>query len=666
MRHSISGNIAGRAARVALTAGLLWIASATIASAASLDPLALPGIQAATYEVVAAKPEKDPLSYDKPLPLDQLPYQERNDKYFSIGTAFGIGDGRYVTAAHVLLTGVNSLWGLPALRDNLGHVYAIDKVQKFSLEKDFVVFTLTEPPNSAALVLDTDPTPGQAVYSVGNAYGTGIVIRDGLYTSNTPEQQDGRWKWMRFSAAASPGNSGGPLVDEDGKVVGIVLAKSPNENLNYALPIGMVQDAPERVAEIDQRTNYQFDIFDSTHTDTLKTQFALPLGLKDFFSAYAQRVDGYVDVQLKALLAKEPQRLFPNGEGSNELLHDIASMGDFPQLIARNSNGTWVLAGQSSDDIRLPGNGYVTPGEFGKNMLFHLRKPDDMPADRLYGEPAAPIGLLLKSGFLKRSVGSENIVVTALGQPTLAAVHTDTWGRRWQVWEWPLPYANAMLTVLALPVPDGYVGLVRYGATVQAHDQLINTKALTDFMYVNYDGTLAQWKEYLRQTELLPASLKDSRIDFDFGRHFNYASRRLRFGITPQVQAIQPDSMLTLGFAFFPDKGKVTWDVAEVWLSAKATEDNFVMLVRNQTPSPDLADAYQDGWDKVLHRQHPNDGMARNSNDATKITNVIGPLPESGPAVLYTATYSAVAAQPQETMKTKLDLLLGDLQIEEH
>src|SRR3546814_12656220 len=78
--------------------------------------------RSATFEVVAAKPVDDPLSYEKPLPLDLLPFQQRNDKYYSIGTAFSIGGGRYVTAAHVLMTGANSLWGPPALRDNGGKV----------------------------------------------------------------------------------------------------------------------------------------------------------------------------------------------------------------------------------------------------------------------------------------------------------------------------------------------------------------------------------------------------------------------------------------------------------------------------------------------------------------------------------------------------------------
>ncbi|HEX4375703.1 MAG TPA: hypothetical protein VHZ99_00970 [Steroidobacteraceae bacterium] len=62
-----------------------------LAGAAGLDPQVLAQVQAATYEVVIAKPATDPLTYARPLPMDLLPFQERNDKYFSIGTAFGIG-----------------------------------------------------------------------------------------------------------------------------------------------------------------------------------------------------------------------------------------------------------------------------------------------------------------------------------------------------------------------------------------------------------------------------------------------------------------------------------------------------------------------------------------------------------------------------------------------
>src|SRR3546814_4274476 len=76
------------------------------------------------------------------------------------------------------------------------------------------------------------------------------------------------------------------------------MAKSPNENLNYALPIGLLMDAPEGVADIDVRVSYQFDVFDSTLTNVLKERFALPLSLDAFFDTFMQRTGAYFDTQL--------------------------------------------------------------------------------------------------------------------------------------------------------------------------------------------------------------------------------------------------------------------------------------------------------------------------------------------------------------------------------
>ena len=76
--------------RVAWLAGLAWMVLPSV-QAATMDPAMLPQVQGATFEVVIPKPVKDPLSYEKPLPFDQLPYQQRTDKYYSVGTAFALG-----------------------------------------------------------------------------------------------------------------------------------------------------------------------------------------------------------------------------------------------------------------------------------------------------------------------------------------------------------------------------------------------------------------------------------------------------------------------------------------------------------------------------------------------------------------------------------------------
>ncbi len=87
------------------------------------------------------KPDKDPATYEKPLPLDLLPFRERNDAYQSIGTAFSLGHNTYVTAAHVLVLGIDGQYGAPELRGSDGSVYAIDRILRFSVHEDFVVFS---------------------------------------------------------------------------------------------------------------------------------------------------------------------------------------------------------------------------------------------------------------------------------------------------------------------------------------------------------------------------------------------------------------------------------------------------------------------------------------------------------------------------------------------
>src|SRR5690348_2749793 len=339
----------------ALALGLAYLAIGSARADSTLDPSLLPEIQSATFEVVAAKPA-DTLTYEKPLPMDLLPYQERTDKYYSVGTAFAIGPNTYVTAAHVFMVGYQSLWGPPELRDASGKVYAIDKIEKFALRRDFVVFSLKDPPKITPLAIDGKPGLNQVVYSVGNALGTGVVIRNGLYTSNTPEDQDGQWKWIRFSAAASPGNSGGPLLDQSGKVIGVVLMKSPNENLNYALPMSEVLDAPKDLARFDKRMSYQFDVFDSTLSGTFKGDFKLPLSVSGFFAAYGNAFHPFLDSQLKALLDQQSANLFPNGDGAQQVLNGGAGSSDFPQILVRNSDGIWAPQGKPGIKTTLPAN----------------------------------------------------------------------------------------------------------------------------------------------------------------------------------------------------------------------------------------------------------------------------------------------------------------------
>ncbi|HET6555104.1 MAG TPA: trypsin-like peptidase domain-containing protein [Dyella sp.] len=646
----------------------LALALSPVLHAATLDPSMLPRVQAATFEVVIPKPVNDPLSYEKPLPFDQLPFQMRNDKYYSVGTAFALGDNRYVTAGHVLSLGIDNLMGEPALRDASGHVYAIDKVTRFSLQQDFVEFTLKNPPKVQPLEPNTQAAMNDVVYAVGNALGTGIVIRDGLYTSQTPEEENGRWQWMRFSAAASPGNSGGPLLDKDGKVIGVVLMKSPDENLNYALPIDFVLKAPANQAVADTRELYQLDVIDSKHADTFKMQFPLPKSFAEFSAAFQKAYNANADRALHDLLAENADTMFPKGTGSSRLLHSGSNLDPFPSLLHRGSNGTWVITNTNDSKGNLTRNGYIAKAAVGSQLLFHLRKPDDISSKQLYGDSRLVMDLVLKGAPMLRHVGSEQVKVTSLGKPSLERTFTDDYQRRWQVREWPMAYDNSIVIAFLLPVPDGYAAMVRIVPAKGEHEEMGDLKALTNFFYVAYSGTLGQWKEYLANTGLLPAVLSDIAIRFDYGSDFRYQSKRLGFAYTPELQKIDQDSLLVLGMSYFEDHGKVVWDVSNVVVKSNVDNAEKISVNRHMAPSDDLDDTYRNYWSKIVRRNHPDDGVPYSENDMTFIGTVGGTpvAADAKPGVLYTAYYGVDGPRPEDAMKGKLNLLMQKLQISEH
>ena len=647
-----------------------WIAclAAPAAHAATMDPALLPTVQGATFEVVIPKPVKDTLTYEKPLPFDQLPYQQRTDKYYSVGTAFTIGENRYVTAGHVLALGIDSLMGEPALRDAGGHVYAIDKVTRYSLQEDFVEFSLKDPPTVKPLAVNTQPTLNDVVYAVGNALGTGIVIRDGLYTSQTPEEQDGRWKWLRFSAAASPGNSGGPLLDKDGKVVGVVVMKSPDENLNYAVPIDLVLKAPANVADIDTRDSYQLDVIEDKHTGTFKAQFPLPKSFADFSAAFQKLHNADVDEKLHALLTEQQATLFPNGPGASRLLHSNSDLDTFPSLLHRNSNGTWSIAKPNESKAVLTHNGYVSRAAVGQQIMFHVRKPDDITSKQLYGDSKLFMDLVLKAAPMQRRVGTEQVKITSLGAPSLQQTFTDNYSRRWQIREWPMAYDNGLVVAFLLPVPDGYAAMVRVTNNRTEHEDMVDLKTLTNYAYVSYGGTLAQWKEFQANTDLLPGVLSDIAIRFDYNDDFKYQSKRIAFAYTPSLQKIDADSQLVLGMSYFLDHGKAVWDVSKVMVKANVENPENISLNRHVAPSDDLDDSYRNRWGKIVNRSHPDDGVPYNENDMTFIGTVGGTQVNADmkPEVLYTAFYGVEGPHPEDAMKNKLNQLTEKLQVNEH
>ncbi len=97
-----------------------------------------------------------------------------------------------------------------------------------------------------------DLLPGELVIAVGHPWGVngaataGVMIATGAGLPDTPESDR---EWIAASLKLRPGHSGGPLIDAEGRLVGInTMITGPSVGL--AVPIHVVEGFVSRVSPV--------------------------------------------------------------------------------------------------------------------------------------------------------------------------------------------------------------------------------------------------------------------------------------------------------------------------------------------------------------------------------------------------------------------------------
>jgi serine protease Do len=93
--------------------------------------------------------------------------------------------------------------------------------------------------------------PGALVWAVGSPFGLERTITSGIISAKhraglagTPNQD-----FLQTDAAVNPGNSGGPLVDASGKVIGIntAIVGDAYQGISFAIPSNVARDIYSRI-----------------------------------------------------------------------------------------------------------------------------------------------------------------------------------------------------------------------------------------------------------------------------------------------------------------------------------------------------------------------------------------------------------------------------------
>ena len=82
---------------------------------------------------------------------------------------------------------------------------------------------------------------GEKVVALGNPLGLSFTVTEGIVSAKNRVITSGAAGLIQTDVAVNPGNSGGPLLNTDGEVIGIVNAKLQGyEGLGFAIPSNVV------------------------------------------------------------------------------------------------------------------------------------------------------------------------------------------------------------------------------------------------------------------------------------------------------------------------------------------------------------------------------------------------------------------------------------------
>jgi serine protease Do len=155
-------------------------------------------------------------------------------------------DGVILTNAHVVGMSRTVRVGLADGRRVEGRVVGRDP------SLDVAVVRIDEPNTPVAPIGDSDSLEvGQTAIAIGNPLGLERTVTTGVISAiNRSPRGIALDGLIQTDAAISPGNSGGPLLDSRGRVIGIntaVLRAPGAQGLGFAVPIKLAQNVAEQI-----------------------------------------------------------------------------------------------------------------------------------------------------------------------------------------------------------------------------------------------------------------------------------------------------------------------------------------------------------------------------------------------------------------------------------
>lgn len=168
----------------------------------------------------------------------------------SISTLDSKGSGFFVRSNGLIVSNYHVVKNAQGINISLNDGRSFTAVLAgFDEAADLVVLKIPETSNSFLEFGDsTSLKIGERVIALGSPYGLDFTVTQGIVSSKNRLILGQQYSFLQTDVPLNPGNSGGPLINASGKVVGITTAKILEaESLAFALPSNTAKPVIDRI-----------------------------------------------------------------------------------------------------------------------------------------------------------------------------------------------------------------------------------------------------------------------------------------------------------------------------------------------------------------------------------------------------------------------------------
>lgn len=641
-------------------------------------------VHSAVFEVIVEKAKTDTTVYERELNWEMVPYAIRTDTYYSIGTAFAISRTELITAFHVIdLNAESMVYDRYFIRDSGGQVFEVDQVTAGSNERDFLIFTVKGRTFADYFEFEPSFEVGESVFSIGNALGEGIVMRNGLILGTVPENESGRWNLVKSSADGNPGNSGGPLVTQSGKVV--ALATSLRDNILYSVPAEAILETSRNKLQYRLRTGSGHLVLANTSSRVFETTVPLPAHYKAAQSRLVRASNRDYVRAMESLFSAAPEYL----TGPNNLyLLNAAVSSAFPELefVDKNDNN-WNLSDLEVKNYTLPDDGRIGLATVSSFNIYKITRPLSTPLKPIDTDPKYIMDTILQNIRRDRTLArNDTYRILSYGDPMEVNEYQDALGRSWIAATWLAGFDDTVMIMYILPLPNGPAVISTWQTSSRRREYEWDLRKLCDHIHAAYSASFSGWNEFIAlDSELpnepqvnepqvheppvryIPGFLGDFKFNWKSGaQEVSVESGTVSVSAGKDVFEWTDLSELFIAPSWYRtgEESRIEFGVRQIVLSRDSRGREYINLYKNIKPDPRLGSSPAENWNDLVQAKYPFDGKPGiSAKDNTGSVGAIIQPENANPNALYTLYLSMENPLDEENLNKRFSVLRGGVRV---